>query len=243
MYKTLKWTQFKSDFDILEMPSVKDRFKRAIQHNSNLYVQKLDAHSRLIELAKEVYGNGSKQVKYLNRHSPEQPPNLDAELRKLERRYKKYCEEEERKGEQRIKAQQYRERRDAANAKLEALGYEPYEDFKPSRAITFLKKIEEETHTHQLEAQKQQAIPYTDLPEGTFARVRVISQKTYHDLSDDVIENGLLNLTDFDTMGVIFNDYNKPCFPFHHDGETTFGEQISHNGLTPIAIEEILETP
>lgn len=166
MYQTLKWTQYKKDFDVFDIDQIRERFTEADDANRTLYKTNLEHYKQMLDLAITVYGSDSTPYIYLIRHHPPMPPDLNPEFRKLEKNYTAYTEAEKRKQkqrqrrldrqkeieqakeEQREKDRDYRQRSKEANTKLEEMGYTPYEDFQPTRAITFLKKIKA-TQRHQ----------------------------------------------------------------------------------------------
>ena len=144
MYKNLKWSQFKKDFDVLNIEKVREQFSSIEDANQELYKSNKTNYSALIKLAVHIYGLGSRQHAYLLKNKPPAPPDLIAEFRKLEKNYNKYTEAEQRKETNRKRSRDYYQRSKEANEALEKLGYIPYEDYQPSRAITFLKKVESE---------------------------------------------------------------------------------------------------
>lgn len=127
-----------------------DEFARDIakaeQNNREIYQTTKTHYDGMLKLAKLVYGDNSKEYKYLQSHTPAIVPNFSRLKKNMQRKWEKFLEEVE----SRQYSREYRQRHKEALGRLEKAGYVAGEDFPKSRAISFEKRLGNEADSKQL---------------------------------------------------------------------------------------------
>lgn len=105
--------------------------------NRNRYRARKADYDEMLRMAAKLYGSRSKEVKYLLRSAPTQPPSHKGVLKKLDAELAR----RDRVMSDRQRARDYRARAEEARQQLVEAGYIEWDDFYPSRAITERKRL------------------------------------------------------------------------------------------------------
>lgn len=150
------WTAARIDEEGLEV--FRGNVRGRAVANQEAYNEARRGHETMIALSRKTWGANHQTTKYLAGKQVPRPPNLAAEQMRLEANYKALLTRRETKerrrlaaearalerdrilAERRAKQADYFKRRKTAITILIMMGYKPDEDFKPTRAISFLKR-------------------------------------------------------------------------------------------------------
>ncbi len=114
------------------------------RENYVLYKTALTNHALLVEMAAQVYGARSTEVKYLSDHKPVAPRNYEKALySKCLRAFHEYVERRDRNARARQLRQQKQE---AAVATLIERGYILGVDFRPNNAVNLIRDLEKKAN-------------------------------------------------------------------------------------------------
>jgi hypothetical protein len=129
---------YTGDFAKFDKAAFAKQVNEAKRQNQTAYEAAISLHNNILTLARNLYGDKSKQVKYLEREKPESPPNVERKSwQSVMRKYEIWLEKER----QREKNRDYRRRRAETNEVLQEHGYIPNEHYRETSAITFAKEV------------------------------------------------------------------------------------------------------
>lgn len=128
-----------------------DEFSRDIakaeQANREIYQTAKTHYNEMLRLAKLVYGDTSKEYKYLASHTPATVPSFSRLKKNMQRKWDSFLEEVE----SRQYAREYRQRHKEALERLEKAGYVAGEDFPRGKAISFEKRLGDDVDNNTLQ--------------------------------------------------------------------------------------------
>lgn len=118
----LKYDQLAQLTDTANLHRIQQQYQQLSTENQRLYRKALEMHGQLVKLATALYGDGSKQVKYLNQNQPAPPMDMNKKWRKLMRRFDEWTAEERKRQSRRSSYQRRKAREEEAMTYLETAG-------------------------------------------------------------------------------------------------------------------------
>jgi hypothetical protein len=127
IYYTIK---FPHPSQVSDIDKLREQVQNTDAKNHERHRLAVEKYHQILQLVAQVWGDPSRELKYLRSAGVEQPPNLTRQLEKFERKYNDWLYWEEQRERRRETDRAYRHNLNEMAERLERAGLRRYYDFR-----------------------------------------------------------------------------------------------------------------